>query len=211
MGFHTVWIALLILLLICFLLLGVWICRLPLGILIDSRGKMSLSRLQIVLWSWIIISAFFAVAITAWTMNIDVPEQIWALMGISVGTTAGAVIVQGGKTNQEPADSIPTEQKNVSRQGILKTNESTREASLKELFCGEELGDHQSVDISKVQMFFFSIAMVLGYAGVLWSTSWPASGPAEFPELSTSLVALLGISQAGYLTVKAAPKTKTQS
>ena len=82
------------------------------------------------------------------------------------------------------------------------------------MFTGEELKDSRSVDIGKVQMFFVSIALWLAYGFTLWN-SLPAMSPSgltgvvHFPEFSTTMVALLGISHAGYLTVKAIDKTPT--
>ncbi len=74
------------------------------------------------------------------------------------------------------------------------------------MFKGEELSDAPYVDIAKVQMFFFTIAIWLGYAASLYHADF-SGDPTGFPEISAGLVALIGISHAGYLTVKAAPKT----
>jgi len=206
--FQLLWVILSIVLGLFFLGLGVWIRGRPLGVLIDSRNKMSLSRLQIVAWTWILLSAFLAVAWDSGTVNIEMATEIWALMGISVGSAAGSVLVKGTKSHQTPSNE---EQKGEShRMGILKTNERPEEAKLTDLFSGEELTDNPYVDVAKVQMFFFTVALVAGYAGVLWSFTWEAEkGVINFPAFSTTMVTLLGISHAGYLTVKAAPKTPT--
>lgn len=63
--------------------------------------------------------------------------------------------------------------------------------------------------MSKVQMFFFTIIIILAYAaalGTMFGTARP-TGIDAFPALNESVVALLGISQAGYLTYKAVPHT----
>ena len=142
MTFETAWLVSAIVIVGCFAGLGVWISRHPLGILIDGRNKMSLSRLQLVLWTVLLISAFTAVALVFQTSDITLPQEVWALMGISVGSTAGSVIVKGTKDS------------------VLDTNEDMKGASLKDLFKGEEHGaDCQHVDITKVQMFFFTAAV----------------------------------------------------
>lgn len=94
---------------------------------------------------------------------------------------------------------------------MLKANAGPKEASLLDMFKGEEVTDFEYVDISKVQMFFFTVAAWLGYLIVLWNgpLSTNADGALVFPELSTSIVTLVGISHAGYLTIKAVPKTPT--
>ncbi|MBI3861598.1 MAG: hypothetical protein HY290_06855 [Planctomycetia bacterium] len=208
--FQTTWIVSLVALLIAFMLVGTWIKKQPLGILIDAQCRMSLSRLQVVLWTWLLISAFFAIAFTFKSMEIQIATEIWALMGISVGSAAGSVIVKGTKAGQQPSDAVPQNLRNLARQGVLPTKPEPKDASLSDLFTGEELTDHTFVDISKVQMFFFTIAAVSGYAGALWNCELPSpDGSLKFPALSSGLVTLLGISHAGYLTVKAAPKTPT--
>jgi hypothetical protein len=180
------------------------------GVLIDSRCKMSLSRFQLSLWTWLLVSSFFAIAWTRKTMNIDMAPEIWALMGISVGSAAGAVMIKGTKEAKEPDSSkVGRAAIDQNRLGLLQTNLNPKDASFSDMFKGEELTDSAYVDISKVQMFFFTIAALIGYARVLWMTtiSPDAEGVIMFPMLSTSIVTLIGISHAGYLTVKSAPKT----
>ena len=206
--FQVAWVILLPTLGLCLLGLGVWIGGRPLGILIDSRNKMSLARFQIVTWTWLLISAFLAVAWDKGSLNIEMASTIWALMGISVGSTAGSVLIKGTKSHQKPSDETLEKKQ---RMGILAMNEKPAEARLADLFKGEELTDHPYVDITKVQMFFFTVALVAGYAGILWCFDWTEKeGLVEFPNFSTTMVTLLGISHAGYLTVKAAPKTTTK-
>ncbi len=76
------WFIVSIVILVAFLSCGLRICRRPLGILIDAQNRMSLSRLQIVLWSWLLISAFFSIALARKTLNIEMdPEILAALRG----------------------------------------------------------------------------------------------------------------------------------
>jgi hypothetical protein len=208
--FQITWIALLLLVLIALLLTGTWINGRALGVLVDPGNRMSLSRLQLILWTWLLLSALSALALTFTSMSIYVPPQVWALMGISVGSTAASVIVKGTKANQEPAPALLQGLPAISRRGLLRTNPAVKDASLADLFSGDELTDAGYVDIAKVQMFFFTVATVLGYAYALWHFPFGSDhAPLVFPDLSESLVVLLGISHAGYLTVKAAPKTPT--
>ena len=75
------------------LALGISINGRFLGVLIDSRGKMSLSRLQLVLCTWLLFSCFFPIALARKTMNIEMDEQLWALMGISLASAAGSTLI----------------------------------------------------------------------------------------------------------------------
>ena len=71
-------------------------------------------------------------------------------------------------------------------------------------FRGEEIGNAAHLDLGKIQLFYFTVILVLAYAVALGTAF--ASGAArigEFPALDSGIVALLGISHAGYLTHKA--------
>jgi len=210
------WLVVSIAILVVFLAFGLKICRRPLGILIDARNKMSLSRLQIVLWSWLIISAFFSVALARKTVDIDMDPQIWALMGISLASTTGAAIIKGTKAGQEPDDAKLTARAKEAvstGQGVLHQNSNMKDAKLVDMVEGEEISNYSYVDITKVQMLFFTVAMVVGYAWMLWGSNWTfpqGSQPIKFPSLSGPMVTILGISHAGYLVNKAAPKTPTK-
>lgn len=107
MNFHTLWVISAIVMGLALLGIGVWITGRPLGVLIDERKKFSLSRLQLALWSCLLISAFVAASMASDSMNISLPPEIWALMGISVGSAAGSVIVKSTKANQTPAAAVP--------------------------------------------------------------------------------------------------------
>jgi hypothetical protein len=101
------------------------------------------------------------------------------------------------------------------KEGLLKVNETPQQATLSDLFQGDEIGNYQLIDLAKVQMFFFTAAILVAYgvalAGLLQN---PGSlfNPlgVDLPQFSSSLNALLGISHAGYLTVKSVDQTKSE-
>jgi hypothetical protein len=100
------------------------------------------------------------------------------------------------------------------REGLLKVNKTPQEATLSDMFQGDETGDYYLVDLSKVQMFFFTVAIVVAYAAALaaiLNDQAALMNPlgVDFPSFSSSLNALLAISHAGYLTVKSVDHTKT--
>ena len=68
------------------------------------------------------------------------------------------------------------------------------------------------IDIAKVQMFYFTvIAVVCFFAMVFRVLVTGTSDLGQLPLLPDGLVAVLGISHAGYLTSKSVSHTKTQS
>ena len=76
-------------------ILGLW-----LGLLIDERNKMSLSRLQMILWTIVVLSGFLTAAM--WNishgqvdaLSIVVPAQLWLLMGISTTSLIGSPLIR---------------------------------------------------------------------------------------------------------------------
>ena len=100
------------------------------------------------------------------------------------------------------------------KEGLLKVNEIPDQASLSDMFQGDEIGNYQQIDLGKVQMFFFTVVIVLGYAVALAGmfkdapTLYQPLGM-SLPEFSSSVNVLLGISHAGYLGVKSINHTST--
>ncbi len=209
------------------------------GVLIDERNQMSLSRLQLMLWMIIIISAFITLAVfhlrysgdLLKSLDIRVPEQVWGLAGISVATTGGALAIKGVKKNAgatpESAEAINNQlneieeqqnnqrpDKTISRRGVLITYGDPKNASVADLFSGDEVGNGLYVDPGKIQMFFFTVLVAIVYAIAVGSVFPPDPQsnvlPNALPDLSTGIVTLLGISSAGYLGTKYAPSTRTQ-
>jgi hypothetical protein len=100
------------------------------------------------------------------------------------------------------------------KEGLLKVNDSPQQASLGDIFQGDEIGNYQLIDLSKVQMFFFTVAIIISYGatlGRLLENSAAVLHPfgVNLPAFSATLNGLLGISHAGYLAVKSVDQTKT--
>ncbi len=193
------------------------------GWLIDERNKMSLSRLQMTLWTVIVLSGFFTAALANLAtgrpgpLSIAIPVDLWILMGISTTSLIGSPLVKSNKT-VKPANStekddtfrimssqgIDTSQMN--NKGLIVVNDTPEAAQWSDLFKGEETGNAALLDLAKIQMFYFTLILVLAYAvalGVSFASS--TTGIMGFPDLDPSMVALLGISHTGYLANKAVP------
>jgi hypothetical protein len=118
------------------------------GILIDSRNKLSLSRLQITLWTVMVLSAYISIAIpriVAMTgvnptltqeqaLNIRFPEQLILAMGISAVSFAGAnLIVSNKKSKQVKIEAKFTPEAAKDQLNQLKTKFVVAEDNLKNL------------------------------------------------------------------------------
>jgi hypothetical protein len=166
------------------------------GLLIDDRNKMSLSRLQLVLWTLVILSGLLTMALTnigrnsPTPLDITVPTQVWVLMGISTTSLIGSPLLNSNKMAQ----------------GKIDTRQDLEQATVADLFRGEEKSNHDVLDLAKVQMFFFTLVLVLVYAVLLGSLFLNITGPLKaLPDIDPSMTTLLGISHAGYLANKAIP------
>jgi hypothetical protein len=291
-----------------------------LGILIDTRNKFSLSRLQITLWTVMILSAYLAMALprvaamvganptltAEQALNISFPEELLLAMGISAVSFAGSSLIQSNKktkqikiearlspetaqkrrddaaaafkladsdlntavetetTRKQELDAARTElaaattddqkalaQKKFDRaqtayeaatlekqkksderaarkkaleaaeaeladvtasQGLLHKNSDPSEASWADLFRGEEISNWRLVDMSKVQMLFFTVVIVSAYGAAIASmlrdiTTLRTVAGLAFPSFSPTLNALLAISHGTYLSVKTIDQT----
>jgi hypothetical protein len=248
------------------------------GALIDSRNKFSLSRLQITLWTILVLSAYLAVAMLrvlamigekpvlsqAQALDIRLPEQLILAMGISAASFAGADIIKSNKKKKTlQIEAKPTLETLIQR--LEKATEESKEADVKgkllaqdqaktkedrervfrdraakknalqraredlkafkeekgrlhlntdpsqaewvDLLRGEEIGNHKSVDMAKVQMLFFTVIVIAAYAAaissMLLNTEAVRTDPSlSFPDFASSLNTLLAISHGTYLSVK---------
>lgn len=89
----------------------------------------------------------------------------------------------------------------------LARGEKPHDARWTDLFVGEETGTEHHADLGKIQLFFFTVVLVLGYAvAVGQSFGSHAASVHALPRIDAAVVILLTISHAGYLTKKAIPQ-----
>jgi hypothetical protein len=197
---------------------GLW-----LGVLIDTRNKVSLARFQMLLWTILILSGF----LTAVMVNIDlvqpqplavaIPPELWLLMGISTTSLIGSPLIISAKKSR----AVKEEEKvralralirqavdtsKVTILGQLVVNETPEAAHWTDMFRGTETGNIGQLDLGKVQMFFFTLILVLAYGSALTTLFQSGKGAiSALPTVDGGMLALLGISHAGYLLNKALP------
>lgn len=209
------------------IVLGLRISGRAAGILINDRNLMSLSRFQIVLWTVLILSAFLTAAIerihwggTADALAITLHQKLWVLLGISTASLVGTPLVQSNKKVLEPkpeaiertarALNEATTEIEKNSQGVLYANANIKDAAFSDIFEGDEVGNTAYVDVAKVQMFFFTIVAAFAYGTLIfkWLWGWESlKNPAIFPDLNEGLIAILGISHAGFLGSQSTTQT----
>lgn len=210
--------------------LGWHITGRPGGIFINERNLMSLSRFQMAIWTVIILSGFFTMAISRIKAGSDDPLAIaldwhlWALMGISTASLIGSPLVLSGKKDQQPdpgavtkaAETLKENRTEIdrNREGVLYSNPDITCASFIDMFQGDEVQNTTHLDLAKVQMFLFTLIAATAYSVTLCTMFNLASnapgGLEAMPGLSEGLIAILGISHAGFLASKGVAHTKTK-
>ena len=135
--------------------------------------------------------------------------------------TAAALVATGNiatlqtTSDATAADKVKqvTDTMHTTKLGTLYANPTLSDASFSDIFEGDEIGNAAQIDLGKVQMFFFTVIIALSYcisigsalAAIKTDTPNPIS---QFPVLSEGMLALLGISHAGFLVNKGVDHTK---
>lgn len=128
-------------------------------------------------------------------LSVQIPSEVWLLLGISTTSLVASPLIKSQKSN------------------TIQKNEVRAEARLADLFTGEEDSNYMQLDLAKVQMLFFTLIVIGAYAVAVASMFNAAtlSAITSLPALDGGVIALLGVSHAGYLTNKAVPKPGSES
>lgn len=196
------------------------------GVLVEKdRNRTSLSRLQVTLWTVVIISAYLSAALirtmpdaldpppadceptddydcTPQPLNIAFPNEIWLALGISTVSFAGSTLIKTNKRNKYEAKL----QAQTSAETAIIPYQA-KDPKIRDIFYGDDVSNQDSIDLSKVQMFFFTVALITVYVFAIGSfmtnaTLIRAPHAFEFPSFSSSMTVILAISHAGYLFIK---------
>jgi len=212
------WLGMMLIMFVFVLFLGRWISGRPLGILVNERNLMSLSRFQIIMWTLIILSAYLIIAIQRIhagipdALNIALDKRLWALLGISTASLVGSPLLLQSKKTQTPTDNAVTNAAKVlgedkstieaNLQGRLYSNVAPKDARFTDMFEGDEVGNTAYIDPSKLQMFLFTLIVGVSYGYLIFHSMYADPKSLAMPTVSDGMVALLGISHAGYLGSK---------
>lgn len=194
------WITSMILVSLALIMLGWCINGRWYGLLIDARNKASLARLQLVLWTAVLIPAIAAAGLTNWVtsgsdaLKITIPDTVLAVLGISLGVAAGTPLIMSAKqsvSSQAGANGNPSTQTTpaapsrsdpavkaladsgvtgADRNGAVLVKDSPDSAQLLDLFRGDDVSNGAYLDVSKVQMFYITAILVFIYALMLGSS-----------------------------------------
>lgn len=232
----TAWLAILLLLTFFIALAANGVTGNWRGALIDNRNRISLSRFQMLLWTILILSAYLAATLanmkvtpdltgTGNLFSVTIPSGLWLLMGIATTSLVAAPLILSTKTTKTPDEQqkdntlkllanqhVDVGGNNVIDRGQIIAYATSDNARWADLFTGEEVGNAAQFDLSKIQLFYFTFILILVY-GIALATIFAGPGPTikALPDIDQSILALLGISHAGYLTSKAIPHSQSDS
>lgn len=178
--------------------LGIFLKGKAFGILITEYNTMSLSRTQMVLWTILIVGSAITLAMTQISVSTDIvktlnafkiPNELLGLIGITLTSTVGAAVVGSSKADD----------------GKMFKNDTPDKAAIEDIFEGDEHGNASSIDLGKVQLFFFTVVGVAMY--VYGFVKGLGTANPALPPLPEQLVILMGMSHAGYLANKLPNRT----
>jgi len=167
--------------------------RFWLGWLINEQYRMSLSRLQMFLWTVVVLSAFLTSVLVnikagylANALDITIQKELWIAMGISTASLVGSPLINSQKkrkkTNKAEAEKTSirlgllaegankAEREAVTTKhynGQLYRNENPQGARLSDMVCGEETSNADVVDLTRLQNLFFTLILIGTYAANL--------------------------------------------
>jgi len=149
--------------------------------------NISLTNVQIILWTGVIAGTYVAMAILNKGFLGDINSNLLELMGISAGSTVTATAI---RTVQQPK--------------IIKRKADEPAPRTKGLLTSEKEPDELS--IAKFQMLLWTIVTLLIFAIVAANNL--ANNKPELPDIGSGLLVLMGISHSAYLGNKVADKPK---
>jgi hypothetical protein len=173
-------------------------------LLTDERRRWSLSRLQLLTWTALLLPS-------VWTMvgekllggaddalALGMNDNMWALLGITAASFVGSPLI--------------LERKRATPGALDVRAPGAGDGELRDLFRGEDAGSAEMVDIGRVQMCLFTAIAVCAYFAACWHAfATQSAATLAFPPMSQNLVALLGISHATYLVGKVPARIPVQA
>jgi hypothetical protein len=169
------------------------------NVLRDSRGRYSLSRLQLMIWMVTLLSLVSGMAFGRFAAGqVDVagfaiPDQVLKLLSISLGSAVVAAAVKAVKNTNRPecVAAYPAGEEGGRLMEMLTVEE------------GASAG--RSIDLTKFQNLVITVLLVLAYVAQAVSALKAVNNPAGIgglPAFSDTFLVLLAVSHAGYLLGK---------
>jgi hypothetical protein len=159
----------------------------------DDSGRpdapFSFARAQLLWWT-VIIGVAFLMCFGTWGVMPPINSTCLALLGIGAGTTAAAKIIDERQRSE------------AREHGLAPVNSNVKSA----WFLEDILSDEKGVSVHRFQALFFNIAYGVAYLVNVHRGIADAIADAKkslaLPDYNVETWALLGLSSAGYLSLK---------
>lgn len=168
-----------------------------LGILIDQRGRYSLTHFQLVTWTIVVLSLISGVfwgrllAGVKDPLSFAIPPEVLGLMGIALGSSVATTVAKGAKGTMAP--------ERIAASGADPPR-------LAQIFLLEEGGfADRAVDVTKFQNFVITLILAVAYSALSVHSILDArtvENISALPGFAGTFLTLLGISHAAYVTGK---------
>lgn len=152
--------------------------------------ELSLSNVQVILWTGVIAGTYVAMAVLRQGFLPDINTNLLGLMGVSGGSLVGATVI---RTLQQPP-ALGSKQPSPPRQPTP--------ARTRGLLAQEKKPEELS--IAKLQMFTWTIVTLVIY--VIVAAGNLLNNQPELPDIGSGLLVLMGISHGAYLGNKITDK-----
>ena len=173
----------------------------PADLFLGEDNRYSTSKFQTVLWFWVVISTYLAIVVLRWTNagwdyigGVDIPTNLLVLSGLSVLGAAGAKLITTSKVETAKnavgpaAVNDPKPPADKPKPGDLINDDFNR----------TDLGDFQLVTVTAIAAVMYVLS------SLEFMTVIELRRIITMPEVDATLLALFGLSQAGYLGKKVA-------
>jgi hypothetical protein len=227
-----------VLMIVALLAIGAKLHGRPAGLIIDNRNRVSLSKLQMLLWTIVVVSALVAAAaynvrngivgvgpskIPLGPLEIVIPSELLFAMGIAATSFIATPTVLSLKAKETPTQAnVDAAAANAPGMDLLHSGKvfgraDLNDAKWSDIFMGDEVGNAATPDLSKIQQFAITLLLVGIYSAQLVRLFGQVHVPGgasftffnSLPVLGDRFVVLMGISHASYLVYKAAPHTSS--
>jgi hypothetical protein len=226
-GRYYVWIATMVFCIAAVMTIGSAISGYASGLIIDNRNMMSLSKLQMLIWTLAVLPALITGAASNIVgigvefssgdpLNIGIPNELLAAIGLAGLSLAASPVILKTKTGSEADPKELADTKNqlglmghqVDSDGKVFLKTQRKDASWKDLFRGDEVGNADTPDLGKIQQFFVTALLAGAYVSAIGSMFADDGFVQALPKLSEKFVWLLAVSHGTNLAYQAAPHTK---
>ncbi|MGJ5221767.1 hypothetical protein ACQR1Q_33410 [Bradyrhizobium oligotrophicum] len=235
--------------------LGLGVNGTPFGALTSPNGRYSLSLAQVTFWTVLVLTSVMAISIFNGGLVSEmirhyptlpkgattpvavvngffpsIPDQIWAVLGITFGSTMLSVLIKSIKGTADDISAADVAAGNTKQTGgvgffnaPIARADPSHKASVADWFLGEDEGNKDRIDISRVQMVLITAGLLVTYGNALFAEVRDLSLPeillaikhtdvliAAIPPVGATMAVMLAISHATYLVAKAADSSSSQ-